>query len=73
MDISKYFSESLGIRDNESRLYLLMFHMPLHIDMCETVKSIILNTDVSETAKSRLLPVGVSETVRSILLPVDMS
>ena len=23
MDISKYFSESLGIRDNESRLYLI--------------------------------------------------
>ena len=25
-DISKYFSESLGIRDNESRLYLYCLH-----------------------------------------------
>ena len=26
-DISKYFSESLGIRDNESRLYFVLFRL----------------------------------------------
>ena len=27
-DISKYFRESLGLRDNESRLYIVMPHCP---------------------------------------------
>ena len=30
-DISKYFSESLGIRDNENRLYSQCMHSLLHL------------------------------------------
>ena len=35
--ISKYFSKSLGIRDNESRLYLFANHLPLYMVYNRTV------------------------------------
>ena len=38
MDISKYFSESLGIRDNESRLYILS-HGIIHQHLPFTVST----------------------------------
>ena len=36
-DISKYFSESLGILDNESRLYIIVKRKPFVSERCKTV------------------------------------
>ena len=32
-DISKYFRESLGLRDNESRLYFQLVHVELLVEV----------------------------------------
>ena len=46
-DISTYFSESLGIRDNESRLYIgyHCFYMSPDFDICTLIIDIIVKNN----------------------------
>ena len=41
-DISKYFSESLGIRDNKSRLYLFLLFFPQRNLLWVLIKSTLV-------------------------------
>ena len=49
-DISKYFRQSLGIRDNESRLYI----NATYYDMCESVIACLRTCNQNVSSGSRL-------------------
>ena len=71
-DISKYFRESLGIRDNESRLYFLQtfWRKPLppnHTCPKISTRQFLLSTYVSKTDDKVANCVDLDQTPRSVI------
>ena len=64
-DISKYFSESLGIRDNESRLYFILYFLPIHV-----TKAYFHRTNSSAAVNSSNLECGMLWKVALCLMVI---